>query len=202
MAITFYLYDDSGLNTLSDTTELIVAESDLSDGAHDFQFFFGSVEANQQLQALSNPGVDAIVITPTYILPFRANSTAYTLGQSIVPNPTNGYRYTVTTAGTSAASPPTWGVILNGTTTDGTVVWTLVAEDSPISEIKLATTQAGLAAATGGASLSLGTVILSGVPNAKEFWMRVTNTITQVSSSVGTPELALSINGVKQTSTI
>ena len=200
MAITFKLYNDTALTSPSDLTILVNAQSDLSDGAHDYQFFFGSTDTNQKLQAISNPGVDNIILTPTYILPSRTNSTAYALGDSVVPNPTNGYRYEVTTAGTSAASAPTWGTTLGGTTTDGSVVWTLVAEDSPVTEIKLATTQAGLAAATPGAALSLGNTILSGASNDFEFWMRITNTITQVSESVGTPELGVNINPVVQTS--
>lgn len=200
MAITFLLYDDAALTTPSDLTKLINAESDLSDGNHDFQFYFGSTDVDQVLQASSNPGVDNIVLTPTYILQARANSTAYSLGDSAVPSPVNGYRYEVTTAGTTASSAPTWGTIQGGTTTDGSVVWTLVAEDSPITEIKLATTQAGLTAATGGAALSIGTSISSGVAGAYQFWMRVTNTITQVSESVGTPELGVNINAVIQTS--
>jgi len=43
----------------------------------------------------------------------------------------------------------------------------------PASEIKLALTQGGLAAATGGAALNLGTAITSGVGNAVTFWIRV-----------------------------
>lgn len=200
MAITFALYTDSGLTTPADLTILVAAKSDLSDGSHDYHFYFGSNDTSQKLQAISNPGVDNITLTPTYILPSRTNSTAYSLGDSVVPDPTNGYRYEVTTAGTTGASPPTWGTTVGGNTTDGTVVWKLVAEDSPISEIKLATTQAGLASATGGAPLSLGNTILSGSSNAFSFWMRVTNTITQVSESVGTPELGVNINPVQQTS--
>lgn len=201
MPITFKLYDDAALTTEADLTVVVEAKSDLSDGAHDFHFYFGSTDVNQKLQAVSNPGVDNVVLTPTYILPFWMASHVYALGDSVVPDPTNGYRYQVTTAGTSAASQPTWGVILNGTTNDGTVVWQLVAEDSPTSEIKLATTQAGLTGATGGTALSLGATVLSGIPNAISFWMRVTNTITQVSESVGTPELGVNINAVYQSST-
>jgi hypothetical protein len=196
MAITFTLYEDAGLTILADTSLAITAESDLSDGYHDFQFYFGSTTADVMLRASSNPGVDPIQITPTYILQSRASSTAYVLGDSAIPSPANGYRYEVTTAGTSGGSAPTWNTSLGSTTTDGTVVWTLVAEDSPTSEIKLALTQAGLDSATGGAALTLGTTLLSEPSNAVEFWVRVTNTITQPSESVGTPELGVNINGV------
>lgn len=200
MAITYKLYTDAGLTTLASTSLTVAAESDLSDGSQDFNYYFGSTDADEQLQALSNPGVDNITITPTYILPARANSTAYALGASIIPATPNGYRYECTTAGTSGGSIPTYGTTLGGTTTDGTVTWTLVAEDSPTSEIKLALTSGGLGSATGGAALTLGITLLSGVSNAVRFYVRVTNTITAVSSSVGTPELGININAVKQSS--
>lgn len=54
----------------------------------------------------------------------RANTTAYALNDYIVPATPNGYFYKATTAGTSDASPPTFGTTLGGTTTDGTVTWT------------------------------------------------------------------------------
>jgi len=54
----------------------------------------------------------------------RANSTAYTLGQFYIPATPNGYFYKITTAGTSAASPPTFGTAVGGTTADGTATIT------------------------------------------------------------------------------
>ena len=52
-------------------------------------------------------------------------STVETVGNLIVDS--NGNTQKVTTAGTTGTSTPTWGRTLNSTTTDGTVVWTLVA---------------------------------------------------------------------------
>jgi len=197
--LTWYLYDDAGLTTPSDISITVSCQTDLSDGYHDYAFYFGSTDTGQKLQAQSNPGVDSIILTPTYILPYRLPSTAYILGDSIIPATPNGYRYTCTTAGTSSSGTPTYGVTVGGTTTDGTVVWTLTAEDSPTTEIKLASTSGGLAGATAGAGLSLGATLLSGVSNAVQVHMRVTNTITQASSSVSTPELGVNINAIIQT---
>lgn len=202
MAITFKCYADSGLVSEADVSLAIIAESDLSDGAHDFQFFFGSQATNKMLRTVTSPGVGSITLTPVYILSGWLASTAYVLDDSVIPTTPNGYRYVVTTAGTSSASEPTWGTVLGGTTTDGTVTWTLVAEDSPISEVKIAATQAGLTAATGGAAFTLGTTLLSSAAEAVEFWVRVTNTITQVSDSLGTPELGISINPVVETPSV
>lgn len=201
MSISWNLYDDSGLSTLSTSPLVVNCENDLSDGSHDYTYYFGSVAVNKILQATSNPGVDAITITPTYILPTWEANTAYILGDSVIPTSPNGYRYVVTTAGTSSSSEPSpWGTILNGTTTDGGVTWTLVAEDSPTTEIILALSSGDLDTNIAGAALAIGSTLDSGVGDAVAIYVRVTNSITQVSSSVGTPELGLNINGVVETS--
>ncbi len=202
MAITFKCYTTSALDIEADITLAVIAESDLSEGAHDFQFFFGSTETTKMLRTITSPGVNNVILTPAYILPSWIALTAYALDYSVIPATPNGYRYVVTTAGTSGASAPTWGTLLGGTTTEGSVTWTLVAEDSPTSEVKIAATQAGLTAATGGAAFNLGTTLLSGSANAVEFWVRVTNTITQVSSSLGTPELGITLNPVSETPSV
>jgi hypothetical protein len=53
-------------------------------------------------------------------------SHAYALGDIVVPTAglENGFRYECTTAGTSAASAPTWGLLEGGTFADNTVTWT------------------------------------------------------------------------------
>lgn len=59
------------------------------------------------------------------------------------------------------------------------------------TEVKLALTQAGLTAATGGASLNLGLTILSLVANAVSFWIRVDD----ATGTVGTAtELGITTN--------
>lgn len=197
--LSFRLYDDSGLTSLSTSVIQDSFESDLSDSPQDYVKYFGSTSTTVQLQAASDPGVDNIVLTPTYVLPTWAASTAYSLGDSIIPTSPNGYRYEVTTAGTSNSSEPTWGTILNGTTSDGSVVWTLVAEDSPTTEITLALTSGALDTNTPGAPLSLGNTIDGGVANAVAIYIRWDNTITTPSESFGTPELGLVINSVTET---
>ncbi len=49
-------------------------------------------------------------------------TTAQTVGALIVDS--NGNVQQVTTAGTTAASQPTWNTVIGGTTSDGTVTWT------------------------------------------------------------------------------
>ena len=56
----------------------------------------------------------------------RANTTAYTVGQTV--SWSNGQIWNCTTAGTTAASAPSvTGIAMGSTVTDGSVVWTLVA---------------------------------------------------------------------------
>lgn len=65
----------------------------------------------------------------------------------------------------------------------------------PASDVKLALTQGALTAATGGASLNLGTTILSGVVNAKEFWVRVRDSTGVIADSI---ELSIPLNLVRE----
>ena len=46
----------------------------------------------------------------------RADSTAYALGDRVKPAPANSFVYTCTTAGTSAAAPPSFGAVIGATT--------------------------------------------------------------------------------------
>ncbi len=125
-------------------------------------------------KATSNPGVDSIFLTPAISLTQRANSTAYTVGQERY---SGLYRHRCTTAGTSAASLPTMATTPGDTTTDGTAVWTCIEKMHQVAEIKLATTQGGLAAASPGAALNLGTELTSGDSGVTTVWIRVTNAI-------------------------
>lgn len=197
--LSFTLYTDALLTSPFGGTLQITNYTDLSDGNQDFVYYFGSVGTSVKLQAVSSPGVDNITLTPTYILPTFLLSTAYSLGASVIPITANGKRYEVTTAGTTAASEPTWGTTIGSTTTSGTCVFTLRAVVSPATEIKLATTNAGLTSATAGAALSLGVTRTSGVANLIEVHIRIANSITTVSETYGTPELGININSVQET---
>jgi len=57
----------------------------------------------------------------------RLPMTAYALSDKKGPTVPNGFYYDCTTAGTTGAIEPVWPVVLGGTVTDGTVVWTCIA---------------------------------------------------------------------------
>jgi len=56
-------------------------------------------------------------------------ATAYVLGDVRRPTVQNGYRYTVTVAGTTAASEPAWPTTIGATIVDGTVTWRCDSHD-------------------------------------------------------------------------
>lgn len=193
------------MTTLYGSNKSLIHKTDLSDNPQDFVIYFGSLGSvgtdttDRKLQAVSNPGVDQIAITPTDILPEWQASTAYTLGQSVEPTVGNGRRYEVSQAGTTSSSQPTWPTTGIGTTvTDGSVVWRYVGASHQTSEIKLAATEGGLSSAVAGAALNLGTEVTSGTSNVKTIWVRVTNAVTTTSNNSGTPEIALAINEVQE----
>lgn len=201
--LSFKFFTDSGLTTSYSGTTSLTHYVDLSDGNHDITLYYGSAETTgtRQLQATSNPGVDNITLTPTDTVADWAVNTAYTLGQVVEPTTPNTYRYICTTAGTShATTEPTWPTTPYGSTvSDGTVVWTLTSKKHPTTEIKLALSSGGLAGATAGAALALGTTLTSGVANAVPVYIRITNTVTRVSDTTGYPDIKCYINEVLET---
>jgi hypothetical protein len=198
--LSFKIYLDAALTVPFGGLLQILHRSDLSDNPQDFQFWLGSTDVLNQLQAASNPGVDQITLTPTDTLAEWEASHVYTLGTLRQPTTPDGFRYRVTTAGTSGATEPAFPAgAIGSTVADGTVVWTQESAHHEISELKLALTQAGLTAATPGAPLNLGNTILGGVANAVEFWLRKTNAVTTVGDNTGFHEHGIFVNEVIET---
>ena len=191
--LSYKFYDDAALTQLTPPVIQFTHQTDLSDNPQNRRMWFGSPLSARKLQANSNPGVANITITPTYILPDRANLTPYTLGQSVR---VGNFRYVVQTPGETAASAPTFSTTIGSTVLDGSVLWRCEAAARKATDYKLALTEAGLSTATGGAALPLGVEILGGSANAPEIWMQVNNEIGTVSSNSAQPEIALSINEV------
>lgn len=67
-------------------------------------------------------------------LPWRY-SKAYVIGDVVIPTTKTGLYYVCTTAGTSNATPPTWGAVAWATTTDNTVTWTAFPNDMFVGDV-------------------------------------------------------------------
>ncbi len=102
----------------------------------------------------------APVITAGGSAATRANVTAYAEGVLLKPATPNDFYYKVTTAGTSAASPPVFGIVVGGTTTDGTAVLTCMGKTTLVVDTDYTVSGGGIyidsaAAFTDGQSLNL-----------------------------------------------
>lgn len=199
MAISFAFYDDSGLTTPNSGLLQLTHYNDLSDNDTDGVLYLGSTVSGRTLRDLAAPGSGNITVSIVDILPQWAATTAYSLGQMLQPLASpDGYRYECTTAGTSDGSEPTWDTTPGNTTADGSVVWTNAGAKHEETEVKLASTNGGLAGATAGASLSLGTSISGGVGNQVEIHYRITNAVTYIGDNTGYPALALQLSAVEE----
>jgi hypothetical protein len=94
----------------------------------------------------SAPSFSSLLPTATNYAVWTA-STAVTQGTEQVPSTPNGLAYKCTTPGTTGPTPPTWPTGAFGqTVTDGTVVWTLNAQDlnGGCTAVELQILQAGI----------------------------------------------------------
>ena len=64
-------------------------------------------------------------------------TTAYGLGQYVVPTELNGFVYECTTAGTSDSGEPTWPTSISATVNDDSAVWTCASTDSWVANVYL-----------------------------------------------------------------
>jgi hypothetical protein len=84
-------------------------------------------ELRMLVQPASTPELDDVELNSILDSAQRASfwilSTAFTFGAVVLPATKNGHRYKCTTAGTTAATEPTWPTNSGATITDGTVVW-------------------------------------------------------------------------------
>ena len=171
---TFAFYADASLTTPL-TTLTTQHLTDASTDPIDAQIWLGSTASGKQLRAASNPGTDQVALTITQKIAAWSAAASIASGAKRRPTTTNNRIYQAGGAGTTGGTEPTWPTTIGATVTDNGITWTCLAfEDTP-NEVKLATTQAGLAGATAGAGLNLGTTLLSGTGNATPVWVRVTN---------------------------
>jgi len=196
---TYRLYLEASLSTLFGGILQFTHDSDFSDNPKDGVIHLGSNTAGLKLEADSNPGVDDIVITPVDILPDWVADTVYAVGDAVEPSvdDTNWYQVqSITGTGQAGSSEPTFNTGEGSTTVDNEVTWVCMGKNHQPSEIKLASTAGGLDAAVAGASLSLGSVILSGSGNSVEIHYRIENAVSNVRNTAGNAHIGFSINTV------
>ena len=171
---TFAFYADAAL-TAPLAEDLHDLFTDGTGNPRTVQLWLGSSTTGKQLRAVSNPGVDQVALSIEQLVPAWSAATAISVGAKIRPTTTNNRIYQAGGSGTTGGSQPTWPTTIGATVVDNDITWTCIAYEDTPDEIKLATTSGGLASATPGAGLNLGTSILSGVGNAATFWMQRTD---------------------------
>lgn len=204
MASTFQLWNDTGQTSSFGGVIQSTHESDLSDGSQDGVLYFGSNAASSgptasKLQTVTNPGSDQISISLVENITDWSTSETVALGVRREPTTPNGFVYEVSTAGdTDASTEPTWPTTVGSTVADNTAVWTCVSAKHETTEIKLATSSAGLTGATAGAALDIGTEVLSGSANQVEIHYRITNTVTDVGTNTSYYDIRFDINSCEE----
>lgn len=177
--ISFQLYTDAALTAApAEDDQYVQLDSGgavASGSPRTVQLWLGSTATGTQLRAASDPGVDQITVTIAQTVPAWSAAAAVSAGALIRPTTTNNRVYQAGGSGTTGATEPTWPTTLGATVVDNDLTWTCLAYEDTPNEVKLAATEAGLASATPGAALNLGTTILSGVGNAATFWMQRTD---------------------------
>ena len=171
---TFAFYSDAGL-TATLPEDLHDLFTDGTGNPRTVQLWIGSTASGKQLRAASSPGVDPVTLTIEQLVPAWSAAAAISAGAKIRPTSSNNRVYQAGGSGTTGGTQPTWPTTLGDTVSDNGITWTCLAYEDTPDEIKLATTSGGLAGATAGAGLNLGTAILSGVGNATTFWMQRTD---------------------------
>lgn len=84
--------------------------------------------------------IDAVggEITLGFTPPVWEASTAYGLGQKVVPTTLNGFVYECVVAGTSHSAEPTWPTDLGSTEPDNTASWRCETDDSQVCNVYVA----------------------------------------------------------------
>lgn len=183
---TFNLFADASLTDPLDP----LATSHNIDGSNDPQdvhAYFGSPTSGRRARANSNPGTDQITVSIVQRTAQWAAATAYTAGDLVRPTTGNDneYIYEAQTTGSShATTEPTWPTTIGNTVVDNGVTWECLRKRHRPTEIKLATSEGGLAGATAGASLNLGTSVDGGTGNKVDVWIR----LDDATAAVATPD--------------
>lgn len=197
MANSFKFYSDAALTSEISTRAI----NHLVDGTGDPQdllFYYGSPNAANKVGAASAPGVDDISISISNATPLWAASTTFAVNSKVRTTAKNGYQYKVQSVsglGLTGGSEPVWPTVIGNTVSDNLVIWVCEGKLHESTEIKLALTNGGLAAATAGAALSIGTVVLGGSANAVPVHVRIDDATAVVGAA---SELSIRTNNTHE----
>ena len=186
---SFGFYSDEQMTVPFNGSELsfVIGENQERQGV----FYIGSPNDTVKLQTELNAGVDNIQISPQFNLSRIQRETEYAL-LNCNDYLLNDFVYRLKTAGTTAATAPTFPQSIGSTVSDGSAVWQCVSEAQKVSDIRLALSEAGLDTALAGAAVQLGNTIVGGTAIA--VYYRFTNSIQNVFNSFNCPQLCVAIN--------
>jgi len=132
---------------------------------HVLNFNFTKTAAGAWNCTITIPNSD---LTPP---PTWAGSTAYTVGQTIVPSTANGHIYKCTVAGTSASTPPSTWPTDGSTVTDGGVTWQDMGTQTTIDTTALTFDSSGkLTSPTGNITNIAATGLADGATDMRLTW--------------------------------
>lgn len=119
----------------------------------------------------------------------RANTTAYSLGDRVQLGTSDLNIYEVTTAGTTAGSPPTFNTALGDSTTDGSVVWKTLKHGMPKRPLYIGLFTASPTDADSGTEVSGGSYARVALAPSDSNWTgaSATNGLTDNASAITFP---------------
>ncbi|SSY81047.1 hypothetical protein [Alysiella crassa] len=142
---------------------------------HEFVLYLGSPDTRYKL--VSEKKGSNITLAPALALPEWTANHGYVQGDLISEN---GFIFQCVQAGVSGESVPVLLNVVGSVVQDGAAIWRGVGKAYAVGDMKLALSSLGLAAARGGAAVSLGAELLGGAAVA---------VYVQISPSVDTPYL-------------
>ena len=154
--------------------------------------YFGSKEIGRQL-AVQESSTDTKIK-----LSIAEANQAWVAGKAVtsgkIVQPENGFMYRASKGGTTGAAAPVWPTAVDNGVDDGTTRWVNIGKAFDKSDIKLASSESGLASGT--QTLDLAATLASGVP--VPIWFRATNTDAYLRSDATDPIIRIQINKVTE----
>ncbi|UOO89491.1 hypothetical protein LVJ82_00480 [Vitreoscilla massiliensis] len=154
--------------------------------------YFGSPNPSRQLSVQESSTDTKIKLSVAEANQAWVAGKAVTSGKIVQPE--NGYMYRASKGGTTGATAPTWPTVVDTGVDDGTTRWVNIGKAFDMSDIKLASSESGLA--SGNQVLDLAATLASGAP--VPIWFKATNTDAYLRSDATDPIIRIQINKVTE----